>query len=98
MADDERDGAGGSEEHALSGVEVIALRVTLDLVPEWSNTLERIAQHHGVRVVVGVEGDALVVKVAVRPEVRQRFLADVQRYWDLFVERRKREGRWPRTS
>ena len=84
------------DEAPISGADIIALRVTFDLVPEWSNTLERIARFHGLRVAVGVEGDAMVVKVAVRPEERPRLLADVQRYWELFVERRKREGRWTR--
>jgi hypothetical protein len=94
MADDDRDIDAGADEQTLAGVEIIALRVTLDLVPEWSNTLERIAGAHGVRVAVGVEGEAVVVKVAIRPELRPRFLAEVQRYWEQFVERRKREGRW----
>jgi hypothetical protein len=81
---------------ALEGTETVALRVELDLVPEWSNLLERIAQHHGQRVAVGVEGPSFVVKVALVPDRKTVFLADVERHWDLFVERRKREGRWKR--
>ena len=82
------------EEEALEGMETVALRVELDLVPEWSNLLERIANHHGKRVAVGVEGAAFVVKVAMVPEKKPVFMADVARHWDHFVERRKREGRW----
>ncbi|MEQ1501268.1 MAG: hypothetical protein ABMB14_03515 [Myxococcota bacterium] len=84
------------EDEVLDSVDELTLRVELDLVPEWSNTLERIAVHHGARVAVGVLGDALGVKVALAPERKDRFLADVERMWDLFVERRKREGRWRR--
>ncbi len=75
-------------------LEVLALKVELDLVPEWSNTIERIARHHGDAVEVGLDGEVLVVKVAVQPERKAGLLADVQGCWQLFVERRKREGRW----
>ena len=81
-------------EAPLEGMELIAFRVDFDLVPEWSNTLERIGQHHAAKVAVGVESDALVVKIAVAPPRKAALMADVGRYWDLFVERRKREGRW----
>lgn len=79
---------------ALEGLETVALRVEFDLVPEWSNLLERIALQHGERVAMGVEGRSFVVKVAVVPERKTGFLADVERHLTLFVERRKREGRW----
>ncbi|MEZ4241693.1 MAG: hypothetical protein R3F59_37210 [Myxococcota bacterium] len=85
------------DEQPLDGMEIIALRATFDLVPEWTNTLERIATHHGARVVLGVDGEAMVVKVALLPARREHFLAEVQRYWEQFVERRKREGRWQPT-
>lgn len=91
MADDP---AGVSAEAPVEGAEVLALRVELDLVPEWSNVVERIARAHGERVVMGVEGDAFVVKVAVLPERKGALMGDVQRYWEGFVDRRKREGRW----
>ncbi len=81
----------------LEGVEVLSLKVELDLVPEWSNVLERIAKYYGERVAVGVRGGGLVVKVAVLPEKKEPMLADIQRTWLLFVDRRKREGRWRAT-
>jgi len=49
---DEPVAAGASAEAALEGTEVLALRVEFDLVPEWSNVVERIARHHGERVAV----------------------------------------------
>lgn len=86
MADDTND--------ATEGTETVALRVELDLVPEWSNLLERIAHHHGEQVAVGVEGPTYVVKVALVADRKGIFLADVERHWGLFVERRKQQGRW----
>jgi hypothetical protein len=86
--------ADGSDEDVLEGMEIIALKVEFDLVADWSPVLEKIAAFHGARSRVGVQGDQFVVKVALPPEKKPRFLADVQRYWDAFVERRKREGRW----
>lgn len=98
MAGDDDDAPNGADgaEAPLEGTEVIVLKVELDLVPDWSNTLERIAAAHAARVVMGIEGQAFVVKIAIRPFMKQAFLADVQRYWEAFVERRKREGRWRR--
>ena len=84
----------GEEQEILEGVEVISLKIEVELVPDWSNVVERIARHHGERVAVGILGDAFVVKVAVKPEKKEHLLHDVQRTWALFVERRKREGRW----
>ena len=84
------------ESEPLAGTETVALRVELDLVPEWSNLLERIAHHHAARVAMGVDGPSFVVKVALVPERKPAFLKDVERHWALFVERRKREGRWRR--
>lgn len=84
------------ETEPLEGMQTVALRVELDLVPEWSNLLERIAHHHGSSVAMGVDGPSFVVKVAIVPERKPAFLADVERHWGLFVERRKREGRWRR--
>ena len=78
----------------IEGAEVLAMRVELDLVPEWSNVVERIARQHGERVVVGVEGGQFVIKVAVRPERKPPLMGDMERYWKAFVERRKKEGRW----
>lgn len=77
-----------------AALEVLALKIELDLVPEWSNTVERIGRHHGEAVEVGLDGGEVVVKIAVRPEQRDAMLTDVRRCWELFVERRKREGRW----
>ena len=82
------------DQDALEGRETVALRVAFDLVPEWSNLLERIALHHGEQVALGVDGRSYVMKVAMVPERKTGFLADVERHWALFVERRKREGRW----
>jgi hypothetical protein len=80
----------------LEGMETVALRVEFDLVPEWSNLVERIARHYGARVAMGVDGPSFVVKVAMLPERKPQFLVDVERHWAMFVERRKREGRWRR--
>ncbi|HHO50367.1 MAG TPA: hypothetical protein ENK18_05700 [Deltaproteobacteria bacterium] len=73
---------------------MLALKIELELVPEWSNTVERIGGLHGEAVEVGLDGGEVVVRVAVRPEQKEAMLIDVRRCWALFVERRKREGRW----
>lgn len=75
-------------------MEIVALKIEFDLVPEWSDIVERIARHHSQQVEVGFEGNNLVVKAKVPPEVKPRMMGDIARYWDPFVERRKREGRW----
>jgi hypothetical protein len=84
------------DEEILEGMEVIELRVEFDLIPDWSNTLERIAQGHAARTKLLVQSDALVVKIAIAPEKREAFFADVQRYWEMFAEWRRRQGRWTR--
>ena len=89
---DQLDGA--AADGRLEGTEVLAMRVEFDLVPEWSNVVERIARHHGERVAVGVEGGQLVIKVAVTPDKKPPLMGDMQRYWSAFVDRRKKEGRW----
>jgi hypothetical protein len=80
----------------LDGMEVVSLRIEFDLVPEWSTVVEKIANFHSTRVAVGFQGQDLVVKAAVAPERKAHLMADLGRYWDQFVERRKREGRWKR--
>lgn len=94
MADDEQPPDAEAADPTLEGLEVLALRIGFDLVPEWSNVVEKIARGIGERVAVGVDGDAFVVKVAVKPERKALFLGEMQRYWQVFVERRKRDGRW----
>lgn len=83
-----------AKEAPLEGVDTLALRIDWDLVSDWSPVVERIARTYAERVVTGIEGRSLVVKLAIRPERRGAFEADMNRYWEAFVERRKREGRW----
>jgi hypothetical protein len=83
-------------EDSLVGLEVVSLRIEFELVPEWSSVVEKIANFHSQRVAVGFQGKDLVVKAAVAPERKAHLMADIGRYWDQFVERRKREGRWQR--
>lgn len=91
---DPLDGAAADGERPLQRTEVLAMRVDLEFVPEWSNVVERIARHHGERVAVGVEGGQLVIEVAVTPEKKPRLMGEMQRFWSAFVDRRKKEGRW----
>lgn len=75
-------------------LEVLRLEVELDLVPDWSNALQRMCAHYGEAVSVGVAGDKFIVKTAVSPEKKAELLATIQRYWAEFARRRKLEDRW----
>ncbi|MCB9673829.1 MAG: hypothetical protein H6737_01855 [Alphaproteobacteria bacterium] len=90
MAEEEIDGP----EAPLDDCEILAFKVEMTLVPEWSNLVERICTHHGERVAVALEGDQMVVKVAVKDENKPGMLNDLQNFWDEFARRRKLEGRW----
>lgn len=102
MADDNGIGSGlengvsdaGGLPDSVEGMEVVALKIEFDLVPEWSDVVEKIARFHSQKVAVGFQGQNLVVKAAVPPERKAHLMADLGRYWEQFVERRKREGRW----
>lgn len=91
MSDEEADD--GTVE-PLEDCEVLAFKIEMTLVPEWSNLVEKICTHHGERVAVALEDDQMVVKVAVRDENKPGMLRDLQSFWDEFVKRRELEGRW----
>jgi hypothetical protein len=88
------DDAEGEGEAPLDGCEIYAFRVEMELVPEWSNLVERICSHHGERVGVALEGPEMVIKVAILPENKPGMMNDLQNFWGEFVKRRKLEGRW----
>jgi hypothetical protein len=75
-------------------LEILRLEVELDLVPDWSNALQRMCAHYGEAVSVGVAGDKFIVKTAVAPEKKPELMATIQRYWAEFARRRKLENRW----
>ena len=75
-------------------LEILRLEVEMDLVPDWSNALQRMCAHYGEAVSVGVAGDKFVVKTAVAPEKKPELMATIQRYWAEFARRRKLEDRW----
>jgi hypothetical protein len=75
-------------------LEILRLEVQFDLVPEWSNALQRMCAHYGEAVSVGVEKDIFIVKTAVAPEKKAELMATIQRYWAEFARRRKLEDRW----
>lgn len=75
-------------------LEILRLEVELDLVPDWSNALQRMCAHFGEAVSVGVAGDTFVVRTAVAPEKKPELMATIQRYWAEFARRRKLEDRW----
>jgi len=81
-------------EQRLEDAEVLAFKIEMTLVPEWSNLVERICTHHGERVAVAMQQDELVIKVAVLDENKPGMLRDLQSFWDEFAARRKLEGRW----
>ena len=81
-------------EAPLDGCEILSFRVEMDLVPEWSNLVERICTHHGERVGMAIEGPEMVIKVAVKDENKPGMMNDLQNFWAEFVKRRKLEGRW----
>ena len=92
MADD----ASGTEpeDGQAPKTEILSLKVPMDLVPDWSNVLEKMGAWYGESVEVGLEGTFLVVRVALLPEKKPMMMADLQRTWNVFVEDRKRQGRW----
>ena len=75
-------------------LEVLRLEVEMDLVPDWSNALQRMCAHFGEAVSVGIAGETFVVKTAIAPEKKAELLATIQRYWAEFARRRKLEDRW----
>jgi len=75
-------------------LEILRLEVEMDLVPDWSNALQRMCAHYGEAVSVGVADDKFIVKAAVAPEKKPELMATIQRYWAEFARRRKLENRW----
>jgi len=75
-------------------LETVHFEVPFDLVPDWSNVLERICQHNCVSTKSGVMGDKFVVKTAVAPEKRDELMHIVQSMWGEFARRRKLRGDW----
>ncbi len=87
-----------SDDSMLDGkrtdLQIVRFELGFDLVPEWSNVLENICQHHAESTKAGVLGDQFVVKAAVAPEKREELMAIVQRMWNEFARRRKLRGDW----
>ena len=79
---------------ARTDLEHVRVEVEYDLVPDWSNALQRMCAFFGEAVAVGVEGDKFVVKAAIAPEKKDELMATIQRHWAEFARRRKQEGRW----
>jgi len=75
-------------------LEIMQFKVDFDVVPEWSNVLERICQHHAESTKAGVLGDSYVVKAAVAPEKRAELMHVIETMWGEFARRRKLRGDW----
>jgi len=75
-------------------LEIVQFAVEFDLVPDWSNVLERICQHNAVSTKSGVLGDSFVVKAAVAPEKREELMHIIETMWGEFARRRKLRGDW----
>jgi len=74
--------------------ERMTMRIGMDLVPEWSNAVERMARYYGEEVAVGVADDGLTIDLTIQPHRKEGLLADMQNHWDAFVQARKQAGRW----
>jgi hypothetical protein len=98
MAEEEPRGAPSLAEvlAELAPTEVVDIRVEFDLVPEWSNVVEKIGRYYGERVEVGFEGKDLVVKITIRRSEKERMMYDLSKTWDYFVDTKKRERKWKR--
>jgi hypothetical protein len=80
----------------LAPTEVVDLRVEFDLVPEWSNVVEKVGRYYGERVEVGFEGKDLIVKITIKKSEKERMMYDLGKTWDYFVDTQKRAGKWRR--
>ena len=76
-----------------SETEVMALRISLDLVPDWSRVVEKMAADFGVGATAAAEGDVYVVRVELKKVDKPRFVAELRKYWTAFSEYRERDGR-----
>lgn len=83
----------GLREEGEDETEVMALRISLDLVPEWSRVVERMAADFGVAATAAAEEDAYVIRVQLKKADKPRFVAELRKYWIGFQEYREREGR-----
>lgn len=92
MADDTDETQAPPEDEVKT--EILQFKVPMELVPDWSNVLEKMGAWYGESVEIGLEGTSLVVRVTLLPEKKEVMLADMQRTWNIFVEDRKRQGRW----
>ncbi len=72
--------------------EVMALRISFDLVPEWSRVVERVAADLGRSVTASAEPDGYVVRVELDKAIKPRFVAEIRKYWVGFQEYRERQG------
>jgi hypothetical protein len=93
MADEDLPNGHAPAEDAPA-TELVEIRVEFDLVPEWSNVVEKIGKYYGESVEVGFAGKDLIVKVTIKTSEKERMKYDLDKTWDYFVETKKREGKW----
>lgn len=80
----------------LAPTEVVDIRVEFDLVPEWSNVVEKIGRYYGTGVDVGFEGKDLIVKITIKKSEKERMLFDLEKTWEYFVSTKKLQRKWKR--
>lgn len=77
-------------------LEIVALRIEMELVPDWSNLVERICRHHGEDVAAAIEGEEYVIKCSIDPENKPGMMRDLENFWHKFAEQRRQAGEWTR--
>lgn len=66
--------------------EVVPVTIEMDLVPAWSNVVEKIGWAFGESVTLSPTAGGVVVEVEVRTSRRDAFEQELRIYWQRFRE------------
>lgn len=76
------------------GITEMTFRFDMELVPQWTNLMERICIHHAERYQTFAEPDGYVIKIQIENQNKGTFVNDVNNFWRDYVAQEKRAGRW----
>lgn len=78
------------------GTTELTFKFDMDLVPRWTNLVERICLHHCERYQTFVDPQGYVIKLRIINENKPGFINDVNNFWRDYVKQEKQAGRWKR--